>query len=130
MNVTTPQIWTELCASQELDEGEMKAFEVQDQRVALYRYQGMVYATDNVCSHAFALLTDGWLDGQFVECPLHGAQFDITTGAPQSGPADCAIAVFKTQEVDGSISVLLTPMRRTPSIYKGKIQSPGGAPKT
>jgi nitrite reductase/ring-hydroxylating ferredoxin subunit len=99
--------WIEMCKSDELHEGEMKALEVQDLRVAIYRHDGKVFSTDNVCSHAFALLTDGWLDGHLVECPLHGAQFDITTGEPQNGPATCPIAIYHVEESDGVIRVHL-----------------------
>ena len=48
--------------------------------LALYRVDGEFFCTDNVCTHAYALLTDGWLEGHVIECPLHAGQFDIRTG--------------------------------------------------
>ncbi|UFW43127.1 non-heme iron oxygenase ferredoxin subunit [Bradyrhizobium sp. WSM471] len=83
----------------------MYAYEVGSKKLAVYLLDGKVYATDNVCTHAFALLTDGWLEDGLVECPLHGAQFDVTTGAVVRGPADCAVPVFETRIRDGLIEV-------------------------
>lgn len=86
----------------------MYPFEIGDLRVAIYLIAGKIHATNNVCSHAFALLTDGWLYDTLVECPLHGAQFDVTTGKVARGPADCPVAVFPTRVRDGLVEVKTT----------------------
>ena len=99
--------WTRLCTDDDVSEGEMRAFEIGETRVALYCVDGHFFATSNVCPHAFALLTDGWLDGTVVECPLHAAQFDICTGAVLSGPADCALQSYPLRQVDGWVEVEL-----------------------
>jgi naphthalene 1,2-dioxygenase system ferredoxin subunit len=65
------------------------------------------YATDNVCTHAFALLSDGFLDGTVVECPLHGGQFDVTSGAAVLEPAECDLRSYPVRVVDGHIEVLI-----------------------
>jgi nitrite reductase/ring-hydroxylating ferredoxin subunit len=104
---TMTQSWVGLCRFDELEDEAMQAFEVGPRRIVLYLVSGKVYATDNVCSHAFALLTDGWLEDGLVECPLHGAQFDVTTGAVVRGPADCPVATFETRVNDGIVEVLL-----------------------
>ena len=53
----------------------------QGQKIAIYHLEdGRVFATANVCTHEFALLSDGWLEGCEVECPLHSGRFDVTTG--------------------------------------------------
>lgn len=101
--MTTAQDWIGLCRIDELQGDGMYPFEVGATRVAVYLIGGKVYATDNVCSHAFALLTDGWLEDGLVECPLHGAQFDVTTGAVVRGPADCPIVTFESRIRDGVI---------------------------
>jgi nitrite reductase/ring-hydroxylating ferredoxin subunit len=105
---TTEQTWAALCPLDSLPEGEgMYPFEIGSRRVVIYRVEGAIYATDNVCSHAFALLTDGWLEDGLVECPLHGAQFDVRTGEAVRGPADCPVATFQTRVRDGMIEVLI-----------------------
>jgi len=103
--MTTTLEWVGLCRVDELPGGGMYPFAVGSTRVAVYLIDGKVYATDNVCSHAFALLTDGWLEDGLVECPLHGAQFDVTTGAVARGPAECPIVTFQTRIRDGVIEV-------------------------
>ena len=68
--------------------------------LALYRVEGHVYCTDNVCTHAEAFLSDGYLEGHEIECPLHGARFDIRTGRVLCQPASKDIAVYPVR-VDG-----------------------------
>jgi nitrite reductase/ring-hydroxylating ferredoxin subunit len=105
---TMTQSWIGLCRLDELEDEAMQPFEVGPRRIVLYLVSGQVYATDNVCSHAFALLTDGWLEDGLVECPLHGAQFDVTTGAVVRGPADCPVQTFETRVHDGVVEVLMS----------------------
>ena len=55
--------------------------------MALYRVDGKVFATGNVCTHGAARLCDGFLDGYTIECPLHQGRFDIRSGQALSEPA-------------------------------------------
>ena len=48
--------------------------------VGIFRVGGQLYALENVCPHAYALLTQGFIDGETVECPLHEAVFHIPSG--------------------------------------------------
>lgn len=77
--------WVEICDSTDLDLDSMFSYEHEGKWVVVYRINDGIYATDNICSHAFALLSDGWLEGESVECPLHGALFNIKTGAVERG---------------------------------------------
>ncbi len=99
--------WIPLAPFSDMEDDQMYSFEIGDRRIVAYRMSGQVYATDNICSHAFALLTDGWLDDGLVECPLHGAQFDVKTGAVVRGPADCPIATFPARIREGIVEVLV-----------------------
>lgn len=80
----------------DLPENGVAAFEHGGQRLALYRVGAAVYATTNICSHEHAYLSEGWLDTDdcTIECPLHGARFDITSGAVLSLPAYEPIASY------------------------------------
>jgi len=78
--------WVRLANLSELQD-EILACEVGDMQIALYMIDGMVYASSNVCTHDYALLTDGFLDDGCIECPLHAARFDVRTGQVQCGPA-------------------------------------------
>jgi len=48
----------------------------------------------DVCTHAYALLSSGFFEGEIVECPLHAAQFSVVTGACLSGPASEGVATY------------------------------------
>ncbi|MEH2519176.1 nitrite reductase/ring-hydroxylating ferredoxin subunit [Bradyrhizobium sp. AZCC 1610] len=98
--------WKHLCAASRLSEGEPLGFKVGDQRVALYKVGDDIFATDDVCSHAFALLSSGFLEGHVVECPLHGAMFDVRDGRCRSGTYR-DIKAFKVESRDGKIYVHL-----------------------
>lgn len=99
--------WVPLCGQDDLEDGTMMAFEVGNYQVALYRVDGSYFATTNVCSHAYTLLTDGWLDDRLVECPLHGAQFDVASGEVMRGPADCPVQTYEVRIKDNSVEVKL-----------------------
>ncbi|MFB9262670.1 Rieske (2Fe-2S) protein [Bradyrhizobium erythrophlei] len=96
--------WKHLCAASKLSDGEPLGFKVGDERVALYKVDDAIYATDDVCSHAFALLSTGFLEGHVVECPLHGAMFDVRDGRCRSG-AYKDIRSFKVEIRDGEVYV-------------------------
>jgi nitrite reductase/ring-hydroxylating ferredoxin subunit len=78
--------WVAVAQRSALDEGAMMGVEIGDLQIALYNVEGEIYATDNVCTHAFAMLTDGFLDGDVIECPLHGGCFKVKTGEGQGAP--------------------------------------------
>ena len=75
---------------------EVRAFEYDGRRIAIYHCGEAFYATTDICSHAYAELSEGYLDGDdcTIECPLHGSRFDIATGAVLSLPAYEPIATY------------------------------------
>lgn len=91
----------------DLDENEMKSLEVGGQDIALYYVCGRYYATDDICSHAYAQLSEGWIDEEdcTVECPLHGSKFDLATGRPRSLPATKPVRTYAVTIEDGAIYV-------------------------
>ncbi len=98
--------WKHLCAASKLSEGEPLGFGIGDQRVAVYKVGDEIFATDDVCSHAFALLSTGFLEGHVIECPLHGAMFDVRDGKCRSG-AYKDIRAFEVEIRDGEIYLQL-----------------------
>ena len=79
----------------ELKTGEMMAVTIGDDQVLLTNIDGNFHAIDDVCSHAYACLSDGDIDGEEVECPLHGGSFNAMTGAPVNPPAEASLRVFQ-----------------------------------
>lgn len=56
--------------------------------IGVYRCKGSYYALEDICPHAFAILSQGFVEGEEIECPLHGARFHIPTGKCTQEPAD------------------------------------------
>ena len=75
--------------------------------LALYRVEGQVYCTANLCTHAEAFLSDGYLEGYEIECPLHGARFDIRDGRVLCQPAAKDVASYQVKVEGGEVSVEL-----------------------
>ncbi|MGN6579577.1 MAG: non-heme iron oxygenase ferredoxin subunit [Bordetella sp.] len=89
----------------DLIEDEPLAVRLGDEQIALYRLGGEVYATHNVCTHQFALLSDGYMEDGCIECPLHQGKFDIKTGAALCAPVTQAIRVYPVKVEDDRILV-------------------------
>lgn len=97
--------WVAVGTRAELDEGAMKGIELGDLQIAIYNVEGEIYATDNICTHAFALLTDGFLDGDVIECPLHGGCFKVKTGEGMGAPISEDIKTYPVRLVDDTIEI-------------------------
>ena len=79
--------WVRVAALADLAEGAAFATKLGHRPIALYRLDGQIHALDDVCTHALALLSQGFIADGAVECPLHGARFDIATGRCLAPPA-------------------------------------------
>jgi nitrite reductase/ring-hydroxylating ferredoxin subunit len=97
--------WHVLARSSLLEEGSVLGVEVNGLKVALYRIESKVYATSDVCTHQFALLSEGYVDGDCIECPLHQALFHIPTGEVRVLPATEPIPTYPAKEEAGSVLV-------------------------
>lgn len=88
---------TRVTTASEIPEGEGRGFEVDGHPVAVFNLGGGSFrATDDICSHAQALLSEGEVDVDdlTVECPRHGSTFDLETGRPRSLPATLPVRVY------------------------------------
>ncbi|GAA2326068.1 bifunctional 3-phenylpropionate/cinnamic acid dioxygenase ferredoxin subunit [Streptomyces caniferus] len=73
--------------------------------IAVFHTDGQLYAIDDTCTHQDASLSDGWLEGCLVECPLHAAAFDLRTGTATCLPARRAVRTHPVTVQDGMIYV-------------------------
>ncbi len=96
--------WFDAAAAREVTNGEPKGVKLGEQFIALYRVDGKLHATSDVCTHEFALLSGGWLEGGVIECPLHGARFQVADGRCL-GPYGTDLRCFAARERDGRIEV-------------------------
>lgn len=88
--------FVKLATIHDIPENGLGVVEHDGLRIALYNVGGQIYATTDICSHAYAELSEGFLDTEdcSIECPLHGSRFDIRTGAVLSLPAYEPIATY------------------------------------
>jgi nitrite reductase/ring-hydroxylating ferredoxin subunit len=84
----------------DLPDGEMKQVSVGKKSIALYNLGGRFYATEAFCTHGHALLTEGYIDGALVECPMHGGTFEIATGKAMGEPCAMPLVTYPVT-VDG-----------------------------
>lgn len=81
----------------EIPPGGRKSLVFDERAVLVFRIGDDFYAVEDVCSHDGQPLTDGALAGDSVECPRHGARFDVRTGKPLCMPAVEPIAVYEVR---------------------------------
>ncbi len=97
--------WHAVPGGQSLSPGEMVGLVIAETPVALCNVGGELFATSNVCTHSYALLTDGYLEGREIECPLHQAVFNVSTGELVSGPGECGLKTFPLKDIDGVLHI-------------------------
>lgn len=99
-----------VCRIEDLPPGEsIRVTDGVPAPVAVFRTEdGEVYAIDDTCTHQDASLADGWLEGCFVECPLHAASFDLRTGRPTCAPAKIPVRTHRVSVQDGTIRLDVT----------------------
>ncbi len=101
--------WQRVATLAEVPDGQSKLVYCGGEAIALWHIGARVFAVANRCSHARGPLCEGTVAGLTVTCPWHGAQFDLKTGAVESGPARAPIATYAVQvSADGTISIDLT----------------------
>ncbi len=83
----------------------MQAVTVGPLRLALIKIGDELFCVDNVCTHAFALLTEGWLEDYVIECPLHAGQFDVRTGCGLGPPISRPVRTYPVRIAAGSVQV-------------------------
>jgi nitrite reductase/ring-hydroxylating ferredoxin subunit len=92
--------WITVARRGTVEIGSVVAVKAGDLDLAVYNIDGQFYATHNVCTHAHALLSDGWLEGDIIECPLHGGRFEVKTGKGAAPPITCDVRTFPVR-LDG-----------------------------
>ena len=80
---------------------------VGETTIAVFRVADEVFAIGDRCSHAEASLAEGEVYGTDVECPRHGSEFDLRTGAPLSLPATRPVPVYEVTIEDGNVYLFL-----------------------
>ena len=85
----------------EVPPGGSRGVEIEGKTLALFNLGGTFYAIDDTCTHVGGSLSEGTLEGEEVECPWHGARFNVKSGAVCCPPAPSGVATYRVQ-VNGS----------------------------
>src|SRR3979490_1386535 len=93
------QGWVKAASRGDLGAGDILGVIVAGQEIALYDLDGALYATDDVCTHAYAKLSDGWLDKGEIECPLHAGRLDVKTGKAPGPPVTDDVKTYPVRIV-------------------------------
>lgn len=85
--------------------GTVKVYKIGNREIAVCNANGKIYAIDNVCTHDEGSLDQGVLIGCEVECPRHGARFDVRNGEVTLGPAYLPVDTFAVRVEGDEIQV-------------------------
>ncbi len=102
--MTTATFATVVKAS-ELPVGQFKAVVVGGKPLLVCHAEGGYYAIDDTCTHDDGPLGDGWLEGTEIECPRHGARFDVRTGKVICLPAAVPINSYRVMVEGDEVKV-------------------------
>jgi nitrite reductase/ring-hydroxylating ferredoxin subunit/uncharacterized membrane protein len=96
-----------VATSDELKINQMKLIHLNDKRIVIGRTEKNHVAFDDYCTHRGGSLAGGAMMCGTVQCPWHGSQFDVNTGAAKAGPASKNIATYRTEEEGGKIFLII-----------------------
>ncbi len=97
--------WVDVAPADELQPGDFRIVDIDDVEIAVINCDGRFYAIEDVCTHDGGELTGGEIEGCEIECPRHGARFNIKTGEALSAPAYEPIATFPVRMEGGIVQV-------------------------
>jgi nitrite reductase/ring-hydroxylating ferredoxin subunit len=95
----------DLCSTAEVAPGTALRVESGGLALAVFNLDGEFYVTDDACTHGPGLLSEGFIEGEVVECNFHNGQFNIKTGEVVAPPCMVPIKTYKTVVEDGRVVI-------------------------
>jgi nitrite reductase/ring-hydroxylating ferredoxin subunit len=95
----------ELCSADDIPEGSALRVEAGALTLAVFNVEGEFYVTDDACTHGPGSLSEGYIEGDVVECNFHNGQFNIRTGAVVSPPCMIPIKTYPTRVENGKVVI-------------------------
>ena len=89
-----PDEFVKVASLSDIPPGDMVSVKIGTDEVLLINLEGDLHACDDICTHAYANLSEGDLEDGEIVCPLHGAVFDVASGKPVTPPATEALRKF------------------------------------
>lgn len=101
--------WIKIAQSNKLRNGDLMDFDYGDKKILISKAAGKVYATDRICTHAYADLSTGFMNEaeKTVTCPLHMSAFKLDDGTPNNLPAEEPLNTYKVKIQDDWIYILI-----------------------
>ncbi len=100
-------VWIEAFSADSLEPEDADKIDHDGKCIAIFNLDGEFFATGGICTHEHAFLSEGYVDGETVECPLHQGLFNIRTGQALSSPVTVGLRTYKTKVEDGLIYVFI-----------------------
>ncbi len=98
--------WVEACDAGAVDREDLIRFDHGDRSFAIYRSpDDQYFATDAYCTHEQALLTDGLVMGDIIECPMHNGRFNYKTGEARGAPVCVNLRTYPTRVDQGKVLI-------------------------
>ena len=97
--------WHDAAARDELDPDFPVGVDINAQKIGLFLIGDEVHALEDICPHAYALLSQGFQEDGVIECPLHAARFDIATGKCLVDVGQRDLHRFPVRVTDGRVQV-------------------------
>jgi 3-phenylpropionate/trans-cinnamate dioxygenase ferredoxin subunit len=98
--------WVEACAADEIEEEDVIRFDHAGRTYAIYRSPDDEYfATDGICTHEHAYLSDGLVMDDIIECPKHNGRFDYKTGEAKGAPVCVDLKTYQVKVEDGKVLI-------------------------
>ena len=108
----------ELCATADVATNAALKVEKNGLSLAVFNLAGEYYVTDDLCTHGPGSLSEGYLEGEVIECDFHNGAFNIRTGAVVTPPCMIPLKTYAVHTIDGK--VYIDPDQRAASAIPGK----------
>ena len=95
----------DLCATNEVAAGTALKIEIEDLALAVFNLDGEFFVTDDLCTHGPGSLSEGYIDGDVVECNFHNGQFNIRTGEVVMPPCMIPMKTYPTSVENGKVVI-------------------------
>lgn len=97
--------WIRVASLAEIPANRLTVWQTEDGEVLIYHSRDRYFVYPNRCTHQDVPLSDGYLVGDALVCRLHGAKFDLTTGACLRAPARSNLCAYPSAVWDGSLFI-------------------------
>ena len=94
-----------LCRAEDVAAGAALKVETEGLTLAVFNLDGRFCVIDDQCTHGPGSLSEGYIEGDEIECNFHGGRFHIPTGAVTGPPCMVPVNSYSTEVVDGSVVI-------------------------